>query len=67
MDSKRYLAEQVLNERQTVSWLASDTCWAQLLIGIDNQVTYRSLSRALKIHAHRAKQSVQRSWSRRGN
>ncbi|KAJ5315505.1 DNA polymerase subunit Cdc27 [Penicillium atrosanguineum] len=35
MDSKMYLAEQVLNEQRTV--------------------TYRSLSRALKIHANRAK------------
>ncbi|KAJ5166032.1 hypothetical protein N7492_006328 [Penicillium capsulatum] len=39
MDSKRYLAENVLNERRTI--------------------TYRSLSRALKVHVHRAKQYVQ--------
>ncbi|KAJ5900708.1 uncharacterized protein N7473_004778 [Penicillium subrubescens] len=36
MDATRFLAENVLNERRTV--------------------TYRSLSRALKVHAHRAKQ-----------
>ncbi|KAJ5677950.1 uncharacterized protein N7477_003583 [Penicillium maclennaniae] len=36
MDSKLYLAEQVLNEQRTV--------------------TYRSLSRVLKVHANRAKQ-----------
>ncbi|EPS32841.1 hypothetical protein PDE_07802 [Penicillium oxalicum 114-2] len=38
MDCKVYLAENVLNERQTF------------------QVTYRSLSRSLKVHANRAKQ-----------
>lgn len=48
-----YLAEQVLNEQRTV-------CVMPTLFSVAAtdryQVTYRSLSRALKVHANRAKQ-----------
>lgn len=52
VDYKRFLAENVLSERRTVCFrfLLSAVCMLIL------QVTYRLLSRALRVHCNLAKQ-----------
>jgi hypothetical protein len=50
---KRYLATEILNEGHVVrAYFGKQTPIANLT----SQVTYRSLSRALKVHANLAKQ-----------
>lgn len=55
MDPKMFLAENVLNERRIVCLLLDSYCFAPLT---PFKVTYRSLSRSLKVHAQKAKQYV---------
>lgn len=52
---KRYLAENVLSERRVVRIIHTHAIVKILTAG---QVTYRLLSRALKVHSNLAKQSV---------
>jgi DNA polymerase delta subunit 3 len=54
VDYKRYLAENVLSERRTVSTIMYPNMTFMLLISV--QVTYRLLSLALRVHSNLAKQ-----------
>lgn len=52
---KKYLADQILSEEKIVSCNARSEVWIDTNA---SQVTYRSLSRALKTHVNTAKGSV---------
>lgn len=54
MDSKLFLAENVLNERRPVSF--SQFFLSDNVLNKRQQITYRLLSRATKVSANRAKQ-----------